>query len=158
VRSTSRSETKEDSQVTEAPTFHLAWCKHFANLFAASPVRNNLVYALVPAGAGGFVGAMRLQTCTECGRPGDVIYATQYDLLSLRRPDLRPGTEDPTERQLIETLRGRALSASYVLPTLIATTAMPGWSKLPLPGALVQALRSAGGGGPAVHPGKEVRP
>ena len=131
--------------MTENTAFYLAWCKHYANLFATRPKRDNLFYALVPADLGGFVGAMRLKTVSDCGRPGEVIYATQYDLLSLRTPDLRPGTEDPSERKLVEALRGRALAASHVLPSLVVTTVMPGWSKLPLPAALVQALRMAGG-------------
>ena len=132
-------------QVTENTAFHLAWCKHYANLTGAQPTRASLYYALVPVDLGGFVGAMRLRTVTECGRPGDVIYATQYDLLSLRTPDLRPETEDPNELKLIDTLRGRALAASHVLPVIVATKVMPGWSKLPLPGVVVQALRMAGG-------------
>lgn len=131
--------------VTENAAFHLAWCKHYANLFATRPTRDNLFYALVPVDLGGFVGAMRLKTVSDCGRPGEVIYATQYDVLSLRTPDLRPGTEDPRERSILQTLQGRALSASYVLPALVATTTMPGWSKLPLPAAVVQALSLAGG-------------
>lgn len=131
--------------MTESKAFYLAWCKHYVNQFAVSPVRNNLFYALVPVDLGGFVGAMRLQTVSECGRPCEVIYATQYDLLSLRTPDLRPETEDPRERVLIDALRGRALAASHVLSTIVATQVMPGWSKMPLPAALVRDLRVAGG-------------
>lgn len=131
--------------MTQNTAFHLAWCKRYVNLFATRPTRDNLFYVLVPAGLGAFVGAMHLKTVSECGRPGEMIYATQYDLLSLRAPDLRPGSEDPGERKLVEALRGRALAASHVLPVLVTTKGMPGWSKLPLPGAVVQALRLAGG-------------
>ena len=131
--------------MTESTAFYLAWCKHYVNLFAASPVRNHLFYALVPTDLGSFVGAMRLQTINECGRPCEVIAATQYDLLSLRAPGLRPETEDLAERVLIDALRGRGLAASHVLPSLLATKVMPGWSKMPLPAALVRNLRVAGG-------------
>ncbi len=131
--------------MTGSPEFHLAWCKHYVHLFATNPVRNSLFYALVPTGLGGFVGAMRLQTVSECGRPCEVIYATQYDLLALRTPDLRPETEDPRERALIDKLKGRAFAASHVLSTIVPTVVMPGWSKMPLPAALVRDLRVAGG-------------
>jgi hypothetical protein len=131
--------------MSESKAFHLAWCRHYTNLFATSPEIDNLFYALVPLGMSGFVDAFRLKVVSDCGRPGASILATQYDLRSLRSPDLRPGTEDPSERALIQALQSRAHAANHVLPVIESTTVMPGWSRMPLPAAQVRELRLVGG-------------
>ena len=125
--------------------YNLAYCKQFIDAFRNNPVRAPLIYALIPAELGSFVGHMKIGTITEAGRPHEAFHGTQYDLLSLRQPGIRPGLEDPVERQLIQVLQERSRAAGHVLPRIIATTQTPGWSKMPLPREVVANLRRVGG-------------
>jgi hypothetical protein len=104
-----------------------------------------LIYALIPAGLEPFVGHMRLETITDAGRPREAVHASHYELLSLRQAGVREGAEDPLEKQLIHVLRDRATRAGIVLPAIVATTEMPGWSKMALPREVVGNLRRVGG-------------
>ncbi len=126
-------------------TFYLAYCKHFADAFRDQTTSAPLVYALVPVGTAPFVGHLKFQTITDSGRPSEPVIASHYDLLSLRQPEVRVGTADPVEQQLIQALLERASRAGVVPPAIVATTAMPGWSKMVLPRAVVGALRRVGG-------------
>jgi hypothetical protein len=104
-----------------------------------------LVYALIPAGTESFVGRMRFGTTNDAGRPLEAIHATQYELLSLRQVDGRPGEEDVLEQRLIQVLADRATRTGIVLPAIVTTSEMPGWSKMALPREVVRNLRRAGG-------------
>ena len=125
--------------------YNLAYCKHYVDAFRINPVRAPLVYALLPAELGSFVGHLKIGTITEAGRPHEAILATQYDLLSLRQPGIRPGEEDPAERQLIQVLQERSRAAGHILSRIIPTLQTPGWSKMPLPREVVANRRRAGG-------------
>lgn len=125
--------------------YRLAYCKHYVDAFRINPVAAPLVYALIPADLGSFVGHLKFGTITEAGRPHEAILAMQYDLLSPRQPGIRPGEEDPVERQLIQALQQRAQAAGHILPRIIPTTQTPGWSKMPLPREVVANLRRVGG-------------
>ncbi len=124
--------------------YHLAYCKHYADAFRQS-TSAPLIYALVPVETGPFVGYVKFETTSDAGRPCEPVHASHYDLLSVRQAEVRVGTADTIERQLIQVLQGRATRAGFVLPSIVATQLMPGWSKMVLPREVVLSLRRVGG-------------
>jgi hypothetical protein len=131
--------------MTEVRGQVLAYCKHYTEPFARNPMSATLVYALIPAELGAFEGHLRFETITDCGRRGEAVYASKYELLALRQPGVNENVEDPAECQLIQSLRARAQAANYVLPLIVPTKRMPAWSKMPVPREVVQNLRRVGG-------------
>lgn len=129
----------------KGPVYNLAYCRHFADAFRSNPMSAPLIYALIPIGIGSFVGHMKLGTINDAGRPWEAIHASQYELLALRQVGVRVGAEDPLEKQLVHVLLDRASRAGNVLPSIVATTEMPGWSKMALPREVVGNLRRVGG-------------
>ena len=74
------------------------------------------------------------------------VYASQYELLTLRGAHVPEGQEDPSERHIIQILLMKAQAVGYVVPEVVTTKIQPLWSRMPNPprGALNTMRRVAG--------------
>jgi len=126
--------------------FYLALLKQNMDEFDRAPMRAKLVFALVPANLGAFVGFEILGSISEAGRPLERVHVRRYDLLTLRGPDTPEGHEDSAERLIVEGLLSKARRASHVLPEITTTRERPGWSGMMKPSrvALRAIFRMAG--------------
>ncbi len=127
--------------MTERPrVFHLAWHKRYI-----PEAERFLVYVLVPAWLGPFLGSMEFEAINWCGRPVDKVRATVKDLASPRKPGDTEGIGHAVESQLLRALSVRASQAGHILPQLVPSTSLRGWARLELSEAEWRKLVLAGG-------------